>query len=65
MTSWLSISSGSESCAWLFTTLSPRSSLAFMDTTNVRMLLASIGTGIPVIVEEHIDPTQNPVGSDR
>jgi glycosyltransferase involved in cell wall biosynthesis len=36
--------------------------LSFLDTTNVRMLLASIGTGIPVIVEEHIDPTQNPVG---
>ena len=36
--------------------------LSFLDTTNLRMLLASIGTGIPVIVEEHIDPTQNPVG---
>ena len=36
--------------------------LSFMDTTNLRMLLASIGTGIPVVVEEHIDPTQNPVG---
>jgi GalNAc-alpha-(1->4)-GalNAc-alpha-(1->3)-diNAcBac-PP-undecaprenol alpha-1,4-N-acetyl-D-galactosaminyltransferase len=40
----------------------PEVILSFMDTTNVRMLLASIGTGIPVIVEEHIDPTQNPVG---
>src|SRR3984957_1929604 len=40
----------------------PEDILSFMDTTNVRMLLASIGTGIPVIVEEHIDPTQNPVG---
>jgi GalNAc-alpha-(1->4)-GalNAc-alpha-(1->3)-diNAcBac-PP-undecaprenol alpha-1,4-N-acetyl-D-galactosaminyltransferase len=37
--------------------------LSFIDTTNVRVLLASIGTGIPVIVEEHIDPVQNPVGT--
>lgn len=36
--------------------------LSFLDTTNVRMLLASIGTGIPVIVEEHIDPTQHSLG---
>jgi GalNAc-alpha-(1->4)-GalNAc-alpha-(1->3)-diNAcBac-PP-undecaprenol alpha-1,4-N-acetyl-D-galactosaminyltransferase len=40
----------------------PEVILSFMDTTNVRMLLASIGTGIPVIVEEHIDPTQHPLG---
>src|SRR5712691_9303423 len=36
----------------------PEVILSFMDATNVRMLLASVGTGIPVIVEEHIDPTQ-------
>lgn len=36
--------------------------LSFMDTTNVRILLASIGVGIPVIVEEHIDPTQHSLG---
>jgi GalNAc-alpha-(1->4)-GalNAc-alpha-(1->3)-diNAcBac-PP-undecaprenol alpha-1,4-N-acetyl-D-galactosaminyltransferase len=28
----------------------------------VRVLLASIGTGVPVIVQEQIDPTQSPVG---
>ncbi len=37
--------------------------LSFLDTTNVRMLLASIGTGVPVIVEEHTDPTQSSTGS--
>jgi len=36
--------------------------LSFLDTTNVRMLLASIGTGVPVIVEEHTDPTQSSLG---
>lgn len=41
----------------------PEIILSFLATTNVRMLLASIGTGIPVIVEEHTDPRQNPVSS--
>jgi GalNAc-alpha-(1->4)-GalNAc-alpha-(1->3)-diNAcBac-PP-undecaprenol alpha-1,4-N-acetyl-D-galactosaminyltransferase len=36
--------------------------LSFLDTTNVRMLLASCGTGIPVIVSERIDPTQLSIG---
>jgi glycosyltransferase involved in cell wall biosynthesis len=36
--------------------------LSFLDTTNVRILLASIGTGVPVIVEEHTDPTQSSLG---
>jgi glycosyltransferase involved in cell wall biosynthesis len=40
----------------------PEVVLSFLDATNVRMLLASIGTGIPVIVEEHIDPRQRPLG---
>ena len=40
----------------------PEVILSFLDTTNVRMLLASVGTGVPVIVSERIDPTQNPVG---
>jgi GalNAc-alpha-(1->4)-GalNAc-alpha-(1->3)-diNAcBac-PP-undecaprenol alpha-1,4-N-acetyl-D-galactosaminyltransferase len=40
----------------------PEVILSFMDATNVRVLLASIGTGIPVVVEEHIDPTQVPKG---
>jgi glycosyltransferase involved in cell wall biosynthesis len=44
-------------------TFKPDVILSFLDTTNVRMLLASIGTGVPVIVEEHIDPVQNPVGT--
>jgi GalNAc-alpha-(1->4)-GalNAc-alpha-(1->3)-diNAcBac-PP-undecaprenol alpha-1,4-N-acetyl-D-galactosaminyltransferase len=41
----------------------PEIIISFIDTTNVRMLLASIGTGIPLIVEEHIDPTQHPLGN--
>jgi glycosyltransferase involved in cell wall biosynthesis len=40
----------------------PEIILSFIDTTNVRMLLASIGTGVPVIVEEHTDPTQRSLG---
>lgn len=40
----------------------PEVILSFLDTMNVRILVASIGTGIPVIVEEHIDPTQHPLG---
>ena len=40
----------------------PEVILSFLDTTNVRVLLASIGTGIPVIVEEHTDPTQSSLG---
>jgi GalNAc-alpha-(1->4)-GalNAc-alpha-(1->3)-diNAcBac-PP-undecaprenol alpha-1,4-N-acetyl-D-galactosaminyltransferase len=40
----------------------PEVILSFLDTTNVRMLLASIGTGVPVIVEEHTDPTQSSLG---
>jgi GalNAc-alpha-(1->4)-GalNAc-alpha-(1->3)-diNAcBac-PP-undecaprenol alpha-1,4-N-acetyl-D-galactosaminyltransferase len=41
---------------------SPEVIVSFLDATNVRMLLASIGTGVPVIVEEHIDPRQRPLG---
>ena len=41
----------------------PEVILSFLDTMNVRMLLASIGTGIPVIVSERSDPTQSPVGA--
>jgi GalNAc-alpha-(1->4)-GalNAc-alpha-(1->3)-diNAcBac-PP-undecaprenol alpha-1,4-N-acetyl-D-galactosaminyltransferase len=40
----------------------PEVILSFIDKTNVRILLATIGTGIPVIVEEHIDPRQHPLG---
>ena len=40
----------------------PEVIVSLLDTTNVRMLLASIGTGVPVIVQEQIDPTQHPLG---
>jgi GalNAc-alpha-(1->4)-GalNAc-alpha-(1->3)-diNAcBac-PP-undecaprenol alpha-1,4-N-acetyl-D-galactosaminyltransferase len=40
----------------------PQVIVSFLDTTNVRMLLASIGTGVPLIVEEHTDPTQHSLG---
>jgi GalNAc-alpha-(1->4)-GalNAc-alpha-(1->3)-diNAcBac-PP-undecaprenol alpha-1,4-N-acetyl-D-galactosaminyltransferase len=40
----------------------PEVIVSFLDTTNVRMLLATIGTGIPVIVEEHTDPEQHSLG---
>jgi GalNAc-alpha-(1->4)-GalNAc-alpha-(1->3)-diNAcBac-PP-undecaprenol alpha-1,4-N-acetyl-D-galactosaminyltransferase len=31
--------------------------VSFMDTVNIRAMLATIGTNIPVIVAEHCDPT--------
>jgi GalNAc-alpha-(1->4)-GalNAc-alpha-(1->3)-diNAcBac-PP-undecaprenol alpha-1,4-N-acetyl-D-galactosaminyltransferase len=36
--------------------------LSFLDYVNVRALLAAFGTAIPVVVEEHIDPTQSSIG---
>ena len=35
---------------------------AFLDTTNVTTLLATRGLGVPVIVEEHTDPSQRSLG---
>lgn len=36
--------------------------LSFLDTTNVTTILALLGTGIPVVVEEHTDPAQKNLG---
>jgi len=36
--------------------------VSFVEQTNIRMLAALVGTGIPVIVSERIDPRQHPVG---
>ncbi len=36
--------------------------VAFMDVTNVLAILAAQGTGIPVVVTEHIDPSQKSIG---
>lgn len=36
--------------------------ISFLDTTNIAILLALRGTGIPVIVSEHIDPRYHSIG---
>jgi glycosyltransferase involved in cell wall biosynthesis len=36
--------------------------LSFLDYVNLRVLLAALGTRIPVVVEEHIDPEQSMIG---
>ena len=36
--------------------------LSFLDTTNVLTLLATRGLGVPVVVEEHTDPSQKAIG---
>src|SRR4051794_30514396 len=40
----------------------PEIVLSFLDTTNVTTLLATRGTRIPVVVEEHTDPAQKQLG---
>lgn len=41
--------------------LDPDVVISFMDKTNILTLLATTGTGLPVIVSEHIDPRQSPL----
>lgn len=36
--------------------------LAFTDVTNVRVLMALLGTRLPVIVSERVDPSQHSIG---
>lgn len=40
----------------------PDAVISFMSQTNVATLLASAGLGVPVIVTEHADPRQEPIG---
>jgi len=41
-------------------TLRPAAVIAFGDTANVRAVLAGLGTGIPVVISERVDPRENP-----
>lgn len=36
--------------------------ISFIDTTNIRILLALLGSGIPTIVSERTDPRHHPIG---
>ena len=40
----------------------PQVVISFLDTINVRTLLAGTGLRIPIIVSEHIDPAHHPIG---
>jgi glycosyltransferase involved in cell wall biosynthesis len=40
----------------------PDAVISFLDTTNVTTLLATRVLGVPAIVEEHSDPSQQPLG---
>ena len=42
--------------------LKPDVVLSFLDLVNLRVLLAALGTGTPVVVEEHIDPAVYSIG---
>ncbi len=43
-------------------TAAPGRILSFMNVTNVLTIAAAAGTGIPVVVTEHIDPSQDDIG---
>ena len=36
--------------------------ISFLDSVNVRTILACVGCGVPVIVSEHSDPGHHPIG---
>jgi GalNAc-alpha-(1->4)-GalNAc-alpha-(1->3)-diNAcBac-PP-undecaprenol alpha-1,4-N-acetyl-D-galactosaminyltransferase len=42
--------------------INPDVVLSHIDLVNLRVLLAALGTGMPVVVEEHTDPTQHSIG---
>lgn len=44
-----------------FISLRPDVVVSFVDQTNVRSILALLGTGIPVIVSERVHPAHNPI----
>ena len=41
----------------------PRAVISFIDTANVRTLLALLGTGIPVIISERVHPAHERIGA--
>lgn len=46
----------------VFKALRPDLVISFMDTTNISVLLATLGLGIPVIVSERTDPARRSIG---
>jgi GalNAc-alpha-(1->4)-GalNAc-alpha-(1->3)-diNAcBac-PP-undecaprenol alpha-1,4-N-acetyl-D-galactosaminyltransferase len=42
--------------------LRPDAIVSFMDSTNIKVLLSTLGTKIPVFVCEHCDPRTRPIG---
>lgn len=44
---------------------SPDVLISFMDTMNMVAILASIGSGVPAIVSERVDPTKHSIGRIR
>ena len=42
----------------------PEVVISYLDRTNVRVLMATRGLGLPVIVTEHTDPHENSIGAE-
>jgi GalNAc-alpha-(1->4)-GalNAc-alpha-(1->3)-diNAcBac-PP-undecaprenol alpha-1,4-N-acetyl-D-galactosaminyltransferase len=62
---WNSLSNNlkrSRILRWAIRDFAPDIVVSFIDQTNVRVLLATIGMGIPILVSERIDPRRHRIG---